>query len=267
MEGYYDVLEPRAKSLVDHPDASVRDFAVETIKEIEIFRRSEDSYGYVFYVLQRALTLRVASEAPGSPAALLFADGFRRSTPRARRSRASDQPRVCGLRQAQLAAHDVGALDERNALVVGDPPAQPFATKAAVGGNHQPLGRDIFQRLTDELGDVLRGLDDRVAVIHHPNPNLFVRRAIGEEGEIPPAGASALKRSHRPGAGADRRARLQLGGSQQTLLIGIAPSRCGLQISASTPTSCRLNASVKNARSASVQPGRVVRPWCGGSST
>jgi trans-aconitate methyltransferase len=54
VEGYYDVLEPRAKSLVDHPDASVKDFAVETIKEIEIFRRSEDSYGYVFYVLQRA---------------------------------------------------------------------------------------------------------------------------------------------------------------------------------------------------------------------
>jgi trans-aconitate methyltransferase len=54
MEDYYDVLEPRAKALVDHPDASVRDFAVETVKEIEIFRRSEDSYGYVFYVLQRA---------------------------------------------------------------------------------------------------------------------------------------------------------------------------------------------------------------------
>jgi trans-aconitate methyltransferase len=53
VEGYYDVLEPRAKSLIDHPDSSVRNFAVETIKEIEIFRRSEDSYGYVFYVLQR----------------------------------------------------------------------------------------------------------------------------------------------------------------------------------------------------------------------
>ena len=38
VEGYYDILEPRAKSLVDHPDASVRDFAVETIKEIEIFQ-------------------------------------------------------------------------------------------------------------------------------------------------------------------------------------------------------------------------------------
>lgn len=51
---YYDLLEPRAKALIDHPDLSVRDFAVETVKEIEIFQSSEDSYGYVLYVLQRA---------------------------------------------------------------------------------------------------------------------------------------------------------------------------------------------------------------------
>ena len=30
------------------------DFAVEIIREIEIFEQSEDSYGYVFYVLQHA---------------------------------------------------------------------------------------------------------------------------------------------------------------------------------------------------------------------
>ena len=54
LEGYYDVLEPRANALVDHLDSSIRDFAVETLKEIEIFRSSEDSYGYVIYVLQRA---------------------------------------------------------------------------------------------------------------------------------------------------------------------------------------------------------------------
>lgn len=54
VKGYYDVLEPRAKALVDHPDSSVRDCAVEILKEVEIFRRSEESYGYVFYVLQRA---------------------------------------------------------------------------------------------------------------------------------------------------------------------------------------------------------------------
>jgi len=54
VEGYYEVLKPRANVLLNHPDSSVRDFAAETIKEIEIFRCSEDSYGYVFYVLQRA---------------------------------------------------------------------------------------------------------------------------------------------------------------------------------------------------------------------
>jgi len=53
VEDYYDVLEPRAKSLVHHSDVAVRDFAVETLKEIETFKISEDSYGYVFYLLQR----------------------------------------------------------------------------------------------------------------------------------------------------------------------------------------------------------------------
>jgi SAM-dependent methyltransferase len=54
IEGFYEVLEPRAKTLVQHADQPVRDFASETLKEIEIFKRSENSYGYVFYILQRA---------------------------------------------------------------------------------------------------------------------------------------------------------------------------------------------------------------------
>jgi SAM-dependent methyltransferase len=53
VEDYYEVLEPRAKSLVNHPDPSVRKFAIETLKEIEIFKISGDTYGYVFYLLQR----------------------------------------------------------------------------------------------------------------------------------------------------------------------------------------------------------------------
>jgi len=53
VKGYYDILEKRARILVTHPDPSVRDFAAETIKEIEVFECSEDSYGYVFYMLQR----------------------------------------------------------------------------------------------------------------------------------------------------------------------------------------------------------------------
>jgi SAM-dependent methyltransferase len=54
VQDYYDVLEPRAKSLINHSDVAVRDFAVETLKEIETFKVSEESYGYVFYVLQRS---------------------------------------------------------------------------------------------------------------------------------------------------------------------------------------------------------------------
>ncbi|MBI1898271.1 MAG: class I SAM-dependent methyltransferase [Acidobacteria bacterium] len=54
VEGYYDVLAPRAKALLAHPELPVREYAAETIREIEVFEHSEDSYGYVFYVLQRA---------------------------------------------------------------------------------------------------------------------------------------------------------------------------------------------------------------------
>jgi serine/threonine-protein kinase HipA len=54
VEDYYDVLESRAKSLLNHSDVAVRHFALETLKEIETFRISEDSYGYVFYILQRS---------------------------------------------------------------------------------------------------------------------------------------------------------------------------------------------------------------------
>jgi trans-aconitate methyltransferase len=53
VDGYYDILAPRAKGLLHHPDAPVRAFAAGMIREIEIFGLSENSYAYVFYVLQR----------------------------------------------------------------------------------------------------------------------------------------------------------------------------------------------------------------------
>jgi hypothetical protein len=54
VDGFYDVLEPRALALADHQDPAVRAFAADTVREIEVFQRSEGSYGYVFYVLRRA---------------------------------------------------------------------------------------------------------------------------------------------------------------------------------------------------------------------
>jgi len=53
IDRYYELLEPRAKNLVGHADPAIRDFAAETLREIEIFAASQDSYGYVFYILQR----------------------------------------------------------------------------------------------------------------------------------------------------------------------------------------------------------------------
>lgn len=50
--GYYEVLEERAQVLLDHDDEMVRSFAAETLQEIEVFRSSEGSFGYVFYVLR-----------------------------------------------------------------------------------------------------------------------------------------------------------------------------------------------------------------------
>jgi len=52
VEGYYDILGPRAQGLLDHPDSAVRDFAAATVKEIEVFEQSDGSYGYVFYALE-----------------------------------------------------------------------------------------------------------------------------------------------------------------------------------------------------------------------
>jgi SAM-dependent methyltransferase len=52
-ENYYDILAPRAKSLLNHSDASVSEFALETIKEIDAFSSAGGTYGYVFFVLQR----------------------------------------------------------------------------------------------------------------------------------------------------------------------------------------------------------------------
>ena len=54
IDGYYDILGPRAQALSTHPDPAVRAFALETLQEIELFEHSENSYGYVFYLLQRA---------------------------------------------------------------------------------------------------------------------------------------------------------------------------------------------------------------------
>ena len=52
--GFYDVLDPRAHELLEHEDEDVADFAASMLEEIEVFEMSGDSFGYVFFALQRA---------------------------------------------------------------------------------------------------------------------------------------------------------------------------------------------------------------------
>jgi SAM-dependent methyltransferase len=53
IDGYYEVLEVRASKLVEDRDPAVRALANETLQEISLFRTAGDSYGYVFYILER----------------------------------------------------------------------------------------------------------------------------------------------------------------------------------------------------------------------
>src|SRR5581483_6607422 len=73
------------------------------------------------------------------------------------------QLRICGAHmrfgQAELAPHDVGAFHHRHALIMSDAPAQAFAAEATVGGDHQLLGRNEFQRAADQAGHVFGWFD------------------------------------------------------------------------------------------------------------
>ena len=49
---FYDELKPRAARLSHHSDAEVRVWASGMVREIDIFERYGDRYGYVFFVMQ-----------------------------------------------------------------------------------------------------------------------------------------------------------------------------------------------------------------------
>lgn len=53
IDGYYDKLEPLANSLLRHPEASVRNFAQETLTGIRVFDSAAGNYAYVFYILEK----------------------------------------------------------------------------------------------------------------------------------------------------------------------------------------------------------------------
>ncbi|NBD17360.1 MAG: methyltransferase domain-containing protein [Cyanobacteria bacterium] len=53
-EQYYNPLQSRAQALQSHEDPSVQELAQGMLEEIAVFEESGNSYGYVFFILQRS---------------------------------------------------------------------------------------------------------------------------------------------------------------------------------------------------------------------
>src|SRR5689334_7496579 len=80
-----------------------------------------------------------------------------------------------GYWQAKFASNDIRTLDERHHLEEGVAAAHSFSTHTAIGGNHEPLGGNEFQRNTNMVGDLFGPLDLKCVVINDADANLLVR--------------------------------------------------------------------------------------------
>jgi hypothetical protein len=86
-----------------------------------------------------------------------------------------------GFGEAEVAAHEVGPFDQRDAFVIGDAAAETLAAEAAIGGDDEPLGRDVFECLANKAGDMFGRLDDGVAVVDDTDADLLVGLVFGKE--------------------------------------------------------------------------------------
>src|SRR5581483_520511 len=78
-----------------------------------------------------------------------------------------------------LVADDGGSLHERLQLHLRDHPRQRL--HAAVGGERDPVRRDVLEHLADAAGDLLRRLDHHRADVEDADGDLLVLRQVGEE--------------------------------------------------------------------------------------
>ena len=89
-----------------------------------------------------------------------------------------------GFGEAQFTAHDVGALDERDAFVIGDAAGETLTAKAAIGGDYQPLGRNVFERFSDQCRDMLGRLDGGDTMVDHTDTDLLVGLVFGKKRQV-----------------------------------------------------------------------------------
>src|SRR5215831_20212411 len=89
-----------------------------------------------------------------------------------------------GLGKAEFFANDVRAKNHRDHLVGGVPAAHSFAAHAAIGGDHQPFRRSIFQRLADQRGDLIGPLDLQCVMVDDADDDLLVLDGLADRLEV-----------------------------------------------------------------------------------
>src|ERR1700724_1650035 len=90
------------------------------------------------------------------------------------------------LRQSQFLAHDIRPQHQRYALVKGDSARQSFASEPAVRSDDQALGRNILERLADQVGDEFRRLDGRGGMIDDADRDLLAGLVMLEQRQVAP---------------------------------------------------------------------------------
>src|SRR5262245_17042478 len=132
-----------------------------------------------------------------------------------------------GLRQAELAAHDVGSLYQRDHLVEGMAPAHALATHSAVGAQDQAVGWDVPERTADVIGDLLGPFDLQTVMVNHADGDLLVGGDLLAEGlQVHAAGAAGFEGDHIGIDPVDRRQRrlVALHLREHALLGWVAPA-------------------------------------------
>src|SRR5205823_648098 len=95
-----------------------------------------------------------------------------------------------------------------DAFVIGDAAAEALASEAAIGGDDELLGWDVFERLADQAGDMLGRLDDGVAVVDDADADLLVGLVFAEERQVLAVARGAFEgddAAPRPGSPGTRR--------------------------------------------------------------
>ena len=75
-------------------------------------------------------------------------------------------------------------------------PAHALASHAAIGGEHQTLGRDVLERLANKLRHLLRCFNLKRVVIHDADTYLLILDATADDFQIHSARAAGFERDH-----------------------------------------------------------------------